>query len=63
MKPIEAFQDAAVCEGFEMGRTLSDRVAAETGLSVLEVFQRQLDLKLISVDPTGDSDCNVQISA
>ena len=40
-----------------------EQVAAETGLSVPEVFQRQLDLKLISVGPTGDSDCNVQISS
>ena len=62
MKLIEAWEDAAVREGFELGRTL-EQVAAETGLSVPEVFQRQLDLKLISVGPTGDSDCNVQISA
>jgi len=59
MKLIEAWQDAAVREGFELGRSLQ-QVAAETGLSVLEVFRRQLALKLISGGSIQESDSNVQ---
>ena len=43
MKLIDAWQDAAIREGFELGQSLR-QVAAETGLSAVEVFRRQLDL-------------------
>ena len=44
MKLVEAWQDTAIREGFALGRPLKE-IAAETGLSTLEVFQRQLALK------------------
>ena len=50
MKLIETWQDAAVREGFALGRSLK-QIAAETGLSVLEVFQRQAALNLIPSRP------------
>ena len=59
MKLIEAWQDAAVREGFELGRSLQ-QVAAETGLSVREVFRRQLDLKLIPGGSIRESNSDVQ---
>jgi hypothetical protein len=59
MKLIDAWQDAAICEGFELGQSLQ-QVAAETGLSTLEVFRRQLELKLVPSGPTRDSDSNIQ---
>ena len=59
MKLIDAWQDAAIREGFELGQSLQ-QVAAETGLSALEVFRRQLDLKLIPSGPIRDLDSNIQ---
>jgi len=55
MKLIEAWQDAAIREGFAQGRSLK-QIAAETGLSALEVFQRQVALKLLPSGPLRDSD-------
>ena len=52
MKLIEAWQDVAIREGFAQGRPLKE-IAAETGLSALEVFQRQLAHKAM---PSHDSD-------
>jgi hypothetical protein len=49
MRLIEAWQDAAIREGFALERPIKT-VAAETGLSTLEVFQRQLALNLV---PSG----------
>ncbi len=49
MKLIEAWQDAAIREGFALERPIEE-IAAETGLSALEVFQRQATLKLM---PSG----------
>ena len=50
MKLIEAWQDAAIREGFALGRSPKE-IAAETGLSALEVFQRQVALKLMPSGP------------
>jgi hypothetical protein len=50
-----AWQDAAIREGFAVGRPLK-QIAAETGLSALEVFRRQLALKVMPGDPVRDSD-------
>jgi hypothetical protein len=55
MKLIEAWQDAAIREGFALGRSLK-QIAAETGLSALEVFRRQVALKLMPSGPIRDSD-------
>ena len=55
MKLVEAWQDTAIREGFALGRPLKE-IAAETGLSTLEVFQRQLALKAMKSDPVRDSD-------
>jgi hypothetical protein len=55
MKLIEAWQDAAIREGFARGRSPKE-IAAETGLSALEVFQRQVALKLMPSGPIRDSD-------
>ena len=55
MKLIEAWQDAAIREGFALGRPIKE-IAAETGLSALEVFQRQLVLRAMPSDPVRDSD-------
>jgi hypothetical protein len=52
MKLVEAWQDAAIREGFAQGRPLK-QIAAETGLSALEVLQRQLAHKAM---PSQDSD-------
>ena len=55
MKLIEAWQDAAIREGFAKGCPLK-QIAAETGLSALEIFQRQVALKLLPSGPIRDSD-------
>jgi hypothetical protein len=46
MELIEAWRATAVREGFENGRSLSE-ISEETGLSVREVLQREVDLNLI----------------
>ena len=46
MDLIETLRDMAVCEGFEAGHSIQD-ISDETGLPVLEVFQREKDLHLI----------------
>jgi hypothetical protein len=43
---IEAWLDAAVREGFEHGRSLTE-IAEETGLSESEVLRREVKLMLI----------------
>jgi len=52
MKLVEAWQDTAIREGFALGRPLKE-IAAETGLSTLEVFQRLLVLKAMKSDPVS----------
>ena len=46
MELIETWRAAAVCEGFANGRSLSE-ISEETGLSIREVLQREVELKLI----------------
>jgi hypothetical protein len=60
MKLIEAWQDAAIREGFALGRPL-EQITAETGLSVLEVFRRQVALKLMPSGPIRDSDIEAPV--
>lgn len=60
MKLIEAWQDAAIREGFALGRPL-EQIAAETGLSVLEVFRRQVALKLMPSGQIRDSDIEAPV--
>ena len=43
---IEAWLNAAVREGFDHGRSLTE-IAEETGLSEGEVLHREVELKLI----------------
>ncbi len=43
---MEAWLNAAVREGFEHGRSLTE-IAEETGLSESEVLHREVELKLI----------------
>ena len=43
---MEAWLNAAVREGFEHGRSLTE-IAEETGLSESEVLYREVELKLI----------------
>ena len=43
---MEVWRNAAVREGFEQGRSLT-QIAEETGLSVSEVLHREVELKLI----------------
>jgi hypothetical protein len=43
---IETLRNIAVREGFEAGHSIQD-ISDETGLPVLEVFQREKDLHLI----------------
>ena len=43
---MEAWLNAAVREGFEQGRSLTD-IAEETGLSESEVLYREVELNLI----------------
>ncbi len=54
MRLIEAWQDATIREGFALGRPIK-QIAIETGLSTLQVFQRQLALKLMPTRPTRES--------
>ena len=49
MELIEIFRDIAIREGFAGGRSLK-AISDETGLSVSEVIQREVDLHLISAD-------------
>ena len=46
MELIETWRAAAVREGFENGRSLSE-ISDETGLSVREVLRREVELNLI----------------
>ena len=46
MELIETWRAAAVREGFENGRSLSE-ISEETGLSVREVLRREVELNLI----------------
>lgn len=46
MELIETLRNIAVREGFEAGYSIQG-ISDETGLSVLEVFQREKDLHLI----------------
>jgi hypothetical protein len=46
MDLIETLRNIAVREGFEAGHSIQD-ISDETGLPVLEVFQREKDLQLI----------------
>jgi len=43
---IETLRNIAVREGFEAGHSIQD-ISDETGLPVLDVFQREKDLHLI----------------
>jgi hypothetical protein len=43
---LETLRNIVVREGFEAGHSIRD-ISDETGLSVLEVFQREKDLHLI----------------
>jgi hypothetical protein len=47
MELLETLRNIAICEGFKAGRSLQE-LAEETGLPVVEVVQREVDLKLIS---------------
>ena len=49
MELIETLRNIAIREGFAAGRSLKD-VSDETGLSVFEVLQREVDLHLIPAD-------------
>jgi len=49
MELLEALRNIAIREGFEAGHSLQEE-AHETGLPILEVLQREIDLKLISPD-------------
>ena len=49
MELIETWRTAAVREGFETGRSLSE-ISDETGLSVREVLRREVELNLIPAD-------------
>ena len=46
MELIETWRAAAVREGFENGRSLSE-ISEETGLSVGEVLRREVELNLV----------------
>ena len=46
MELIETLRNIAVREGFEAGHSIQD-ISDETGLPVLDVFQREKDLHLI----------------
>ena len=46
MELIETWRAAAVREGFQNGRSLSE-ISDETGLSVREVLRREVELNLI----------------
>ena len=46
MQLIETWRSAAVREGFENARSLSE-ISEETGLSVREVLRREVELNLI----------------
>jgi hypothetical protein len=49
MELIETLRNIAIREGFVAGRSLQD-LSEETGLSIPEVLQREVELKLISED-------------
>ena len=49
MELIETLHNIAIREGVAAGRSLRE-IADETGLSVLEVLQREVDLHLIPED-------------
>ncbi len=49
MELIEMLHDIVICEGFAAGRSLKE-VCDETGLSVSEVLQREVELHLIPAD-------------
>jgi hypothetical protein len=46
MELIETLRNIAIREGFEAGRSIQE-LSEETGLPVLEVLQREVDLHLI----------------
>jgi hypothetical protein len=46
---LETLRNIVVQEGFEAGHSIQD-ISDETGLPVLEVFQREKDLHLIPVN-------------
>jgi hypothetical protein len=49
MELIETLRNIAIREGFVAGRSLRE-IADETGLSVLEVLEREVDLQLLPAD-------------
>ena len=49
MELIETLRNIAIREGFEAGRSIQE-LSEETGLPVLEVLQREVDLHLIPAD-------------
>ncbi len=49
MELIETLHNIAICEGFAAGRSLRE-LSDETGLSVFEVLQREVELHLITTD-------------
>jgi hypothetical protein len=49
MELIEMLREIAIREGFAAGRSLRE-VCDETGLSLSEVIQREVDLHLIPAD-------------
>jgi hypothetical protein len=46
MELIETLRNIAIREGFAAGRSIRE-VSEETGLSIVEVVQREIDLNLI----------------
>jgi hypothetical protein len=54
---IELWRNTTVREGFEHGRSLNE-ISEETGLSLEEVLQREVELHLFSVarDTPGNGD-------
>jgi hypothetical protein len=51
---IETLRNIAIREGFEAGHSIQD-ISDETGLPVLEVFQREKDLHLIPANEAFSS--------
>ena len=46
MELLNTFRDVVISEGAQAGRPIQD-ISEETGLPVLEVLQREIDLRLI----------------
>ena len=56
MELIETLRNIVVREGFEAGHSIQD-ISDETGLPVLEVFQREKDLHLIPANEAFACSC------